>query len=73
VTDLFALRQMVEPQAAALAAQSCAEATLSDIETAYADMVRYQNGSDDLIDADLRSIRQSSRRRGTISSAHSEV
>jgi DNA-binding FadR family transcriptional regulator len=54
VTDLFELRQMVEPQAAALAAQSCDEATLGDIEAAYADMVRYQNGSDDLIDADLR-------------------
>jgi DNA-binding FadR family transcriptional regulator len=54
VTDLFELRQMVEPQAAALAAKSCDEATLNDIEGAYADMVRYRDGSGDLIAADLR-------------------
>jgi DNA-binding FadR family transcriptional regulator len=54
VTDLFELRQMVEPQAAALAAKSCDDATLNDIEAAYADMVRYRDGSGDLIAADLR-------------------
>jgi DNA-binding FadR family transcriptional regulator len=54
VTDLFELRQMVEPQAAALAAKSRDDATLDDIEAAYADMVRYRDGSGDLIAADLR-------------------
>jgi DNA-binding FadR family transcriptional regulator len=54
VTDLFELRQMVEPQAAALAAKSCDDTTLNNIEAAYADMVRHQDGSGDLIAADLR-------------------
>jgi DNA-binding FadR family transcriptional regulator len=54
VSDLFQLRQMVEPQAAALAAQSGNEATLRRIETAYADMDRHKDGSGELIDADLR-------------------
>jgi DNA-binding FadR family transcriptional regulator len=54
VADLFELRQMVEPHAAALAAKSCDQATLNEIEAAYADMVRYQDGSGDLIAADLR-------------------
>jgi len=54
VTNLFQLRQMVEPQAAALAAQACDGETLKRIDAAFADMVRYQDGSGDLIDADLR-------------------
>jgi len=54
VADLFQLREMVEPQAAALAAQSCGDTALNGIEAAYADMVRHQDGSSELIDADLR-------------------
>jgi DNA-binding FadR family transcriptional regulator len=54
VAHLFQLRQMVEPQAAALAAQSCEAETLERIAAAYADMVRYKDGSGDLIGADLR-------------------
>jgi DNA-binding FadR family transcriptional regulator len=54
VTDLFELRQMVEPQAAALAATSCDDTALKNIEAAYADMVCHQDGAGDLIAADLR-------------------
>jgi len=54
VAHLFQLRQMVEPQAASLAAQSCSGETLARIEAAYEDMVRYKDGSGDLIGADLR-------------------
>ena len=54
VTHLFQLRQMVEPQAAALAAGSCDEATLARIAAAYDDMERYKDGAGDLIGADLR-------------------
>jgi GntR family galactonate operon transcriptional repressor len=54
VAHLFQLRQMVEPQAAALAAQGCDGETLRRIEAAYADMVACQDGSGDLIGADLR-------------------
>jgi DNA-binding FadR family transcriptional regulator len=54
VTDLFELRQMVEPPAAALAATSCDDTTLKNIEAAYADMVHHQDGARDLIAADLR-------------------
>jgi DNA-binding FadR family transcriptional regulator len=55
VADLFQLREMVEPQAAALAALACDDsAALNGIEAAYADMVRHQDGASELIDADLR-------------------
>ena len=56
VTDLFELRQMVEPQAAALAATSCDDTALKNIEAAYADMVCHQDGAGDLIaEADSQS------------------
>jgi len=54
VADLFQFRQMVEPQAAALAARSRDPATIERIAAAYADMERYKRGGGDLIGADLR-------------------
>src|SRR5262249_8163150 len=54
VTDLFELREIIEPQAAALAAKSRHAETLERITAAYADMDRFKNGSGDLIGADLR-------------------
>ena len=54
VNDVFQLRRIFEPQAAALAAQSRDAAALGLIEAAYADMERYQSGDGDLIGADVR-------------------
>lgn len=54
VTALFELRQMVEPQAAALAARARDPATLERLSTAYADMERFTRGGGDIIAADLR-------------------
>ena len=48
------LRQMVEPEAAALAAAGPSPATIEQIGAAYADMVRFKDGAGDLISADLR-------------------
>jgi GntR family transcriptional regulator, galactonate operon transcriptional repressor len=54
VADLFQLRQMVEPQAAYLAAQSHDPDAIERIKSAYADMERWKTGRGDLIGADLR-------------------
>jgi DNA-binding FadR family transcriptional regulator len=54
VADLFQLRQMVEPQAAYLAAQSRDPNAIERIKSAYADMERWKTGRGDLIGADLR-------------------
>jgi GntR family galactonate operon transcriptional repressor len=54
VNDLFQLRQMVEPQAAYLAAQSRDPAALERISAAYTDMERSQGAADEVTDADLR-------------------
>ena len=54
VADLYALRQMVEPGAAALAASAGSRATIDRIAAAYADMERYKDGAGDLIAADLQ-------------------
>jgi DNA-binding FadR family transcriptional regulator len=54
VNDLFQLRQMVEPQAAYLAALSRNPAALERISAAYADMEDPQNAGDDVTAADLR-------------------
>jgi len=54
VTDLHALRQIVEPAAAALAASARSRTTIDQIATAYADMERFKDGAGDLIAADLR-------------------
>ncbi len=54
VTDLFVLRQMIEPPAASLAASGRARATIERIAAAYADMERFKDGEGDLIAADLQ-------------------
>ncbi|HXW21025.1 MAG TPA: FadR/GntR family transcriptional regulator, partial [Roseiarcus sp.] len=54
VADLFQLRQMVEPQAAYLAARSSDPAAIERIRAAFLDMERWKNGRGDLIGADLR-------------------
>src|SRR5947209_12220718 len=53
VDDLFVLRQMVEPAAAAFAASSASRANVQSIGEAYDRMDRYKNGAGDLIGADL--------------------
>jgi DNA-binding FadR family transcriptional regulator len=53
IDDLFVLRQMVEPVAAALAASAPSRATIEQIAEAYARMDRFKNGAGDLIGADL--------------------
>ena len=53
VDDLFVLRQMVEPAAAALAASAPSRATIDRIADAYGRMERFKNGAGDLIGADL--------------------
>ena len=53
VRELFALRQMVEPEAAALAAASPSPTTVERIADAYGRMERFKNGAGDLIGADL--------------------
>ena len=54
VNDLFQLRQMVEPQAAYLAALSRDPAALERISAAYTDMEASQGATDDVTAADLR-------------------
>jgi GntR family galactonate operon transcriptional repressor len=54
IADLYALRQMVEPAAAAQAASRPLRATIERIGTAYADMERFKDGAGDLVAADLR-------------------
>jgi len=53
IGDLFVLRQMVEPAAAALAAQTKSKATVDRIASAFARMERFKDGAEGLIDADL--------------------
>ncbi len=53
VDELFALRQMVEPPAAALAASAPSRDTVARIADAYGRMERLKNGAGDLIGADL--------------------
>lgn len=52
--DLYTLRRMVEPSAAALAAEVHTEDGLAKIVDAYADMEACQSGSNKLIEADSR-------------------
>jgi len=54
VTDLFVLREMVEPAAAALAATLRPAATVDRIARAYAEMERMRDGTGDIITADLQ-------------------
>ena len=53
ISNLYVLRQMVEPAAAALAATTRASATIERIAGAYGRMERFHDGSGDLIEADL--------------------
>ncbi len=53
VDDLFVLRQMVEPAAAALSASLRLPKTVDRIAEAYGRMDRFKNGAGDLIGADL--------------------
>ena len=53
IGDLFVLRQMVEPAAAALAAKSKSKVTVDLIASAFARMERFKDGANELIDADL--------------------
>ena len=54
VNDLFQLRQMIEPQAAALAASARDAAALSRIAAAFEDMTRARGAPDAVTSADLR-------------------
>jgi GntR family transcriptional regulator, galactonate operon transcriptional repressor len=53
VAELFVLRQMVEPAAAALAATARSRATIDRIAEAFSRMDRFREGAGDLIKADL--------------------
>jgi DNA-binding FadR family transcriptional regulator len=53
VAELFVLRQMVEPEAAALAARARSRATIERIADAYRRMDEFKMGAGDLIGADL--------------------
>jgi DNA-binding FadR family transcriptional regulator len=54
VTGLFEVRRIVEPSAAALAAERRSPEALARIEAALADMFRFRDGAGDLTSADLR-------------------
>ncbi len=54
ISELYTLRHMIEPAAAALAATSASPATIESMGSAFADMVRFKDGAGDLISADLR-------------------
>ena len=53
VSDLFVLRQMVEPAAAALAAECRSDETIDRIAEAFPRMERFRDGGGGLIEADL--------------------
>jgi GntR family transcriptional regulator, galactonate operon transcriptional repressor len=53
VAELFVLRKMVEPEAAALAAGAHSRATVDRIGDAYRRMEQFKDGAGDLIGADL--------------------
>jgi DNA-binding FadR family transcriptional regulator len=54
VTGLFEVRKIVEPAAAALAAERRTPEAMARIDAALADMFRFQGGAGDLAGADLR-------------------
>jgi GntR family transcriptional regulator, galactonate operon transcriptional repressor len=54
VADLYVLRQIVEPAAAAITASTRSAEALAKIESALADMDSFRDGSGDLIAADAR-------------------
>jgi GntR family transcriptional regulator, galactonate operon transcriptional repressor len=54
VKDLFELRKIVEPAASALAAERRSDEQAERLATALTDLVRFQDGSGDIMAADLR-------------------
>ncbi len=54
ISELYTLRHMIEPEAAAAAAAVASPATIEQIGAAFADMVLFKDGEGDLISADLR-------------------
>ena len=54
ISELYTLRHMIEPEAAAAAAAAPSPATIEQMGAAFADMVRFKDGEGDLISADLR-------------------
>ena len=65
--ELFELRRMIEPNAAALAAERATAPDIKAIADAYADMQKAPNVSQSAIDADL------SFHRAVLSAAHNEL
>jgi GntR family transcriptional regulator, galactonate operon transcriptional repressor len=53
VEDLFTVRKMIEPEAAAIAAAARSPVTVRRLEDAYTRMVQYRHGEGDLVAADL--------------------
>ncbi|MEJ0011673.1 MAG: FadR/GntR family transcriptional regulator [Bauldia sp.] len=54
IDELYTLRRMVEPAAAALVAAARPRAIINRIAAAYADMERFKDGDGDLVAADLQ-------------------
>lgn len=54
IDELYTLRMMVEPAAAALVATARPRAVIDRIAAAYADMERFKDGEGDLVAADLQ-------------------
>jgi GntR family galactonate operon transcriptional repressor len=52
--DLYTIRRMVEPAAAALAAENRSADELAKIEAAFHDMIEHSNDESSLVEADLR-------------------
>jgi GntR family transcriptional regulator, galactonate operon transcriptional repressor len=65
--ELFELRRMIEPHAAALAAERATKPDIEAIALAYADMQRAPHESPEAIDADLRF------HRAVLAAAHNEL
>lgn len=65
--ELFEIRRMIEPQAAALAAERANAADLAAIAEAYREMEAAEHDSDQAIDADIRF------HRGILAAGHNEL
>ena len=65
--ELFEIRRMIEPNAAALAAERANDADIETIAAAYRDMEAADHDSDEAIDADVRF------HRGILAAGHNEL
>jgi DNA-binding FadR family transcriptional regulator len=65
--ELFEIRAMIEPQAAALAAERASDGEIAEIEAAFAAMQAAEVGGDAAIEADLRF------HRGILAAAHNDL